>query len=205
MRGFCTDAYLVFIKYENYQSQNHEQRICYARAVENFITYLKEIGIVPKCFITDEVAQLVAPSGVTWVSPLSRGDAYFVKSNCDGMGNIDLSKAEYLDELIRESEKKHQIEKGISIEKRFEKILKRDSFVTSKCINEAPLVVAFCKKNKCNYKVNLQEGKQQIRIFMDSAYMLEAYLAGNKMNTEILLDRKNTRYPVHQWKGWSVL
>lgn len=178
MQGFDTKALLLFPKIENYENKSGSYKYQFKTALNNVISYLKSIGIEPHAFYTDDVAREIRHSSFVWVSPLGKADRFFLSKHCADCGDaISTPMIEY-DEVYNDILAKDPGSLDMSINDRFEMVLRHTAKAVSKIIPQYKIVVHFSLANKAQYKVTSKPNDGKIRIIVNASTFQPKVLMG---------------------------
>lgn len=204
MKGFDTKALVLFPALEDYEERSNEYKSQFVYAVNRVVEYLLSNDIVPHMFITDDVARALQPSNVQWVTTLSKADTYFVKKNCDGMSDIGNMSAIEFPDLYNEITAKDPGEKDMSVEQRFEMVMRHHNKATQAIIPTYRIVVHFRFKNKMQYKVSSKLNDNKIRINVDAnAFLPECLISGTVVDACDMLQIPYGNRPLTKWEVLS--
>lgn len=188
MLGFDDKALILFPKLENYDNKGSAYKFQFKKAVDNMCKYLASINITPHVFYTDDVARLVNHPDFVWVSTLGTADRFFISKYCDGCSEALTKDMISMPDIYNEIEMKDPGNPNMSVEERFEMILRHDSKASTKIIPTYKIVIHFAVKGKSKYKVATKQGDGKIRINVNAAnFMPTVYMSGNEENACDLL------------------
>lgn len=189
MRGFDNKALILFPYFENYQSKNSAYRYQLRMAVTHLCNYLKEIGMEPHVFYSDDVAREIANEDFVWVSTMSKADSFFASRNCAGMQDAMKRPTVTFDDIYNDVTAKDPGYNDMSVEERFEMVVRHVNKAVAKIIPMYKVVIHFRFKNKMQYKVASKAGDSKIRINVDAnTFQPTCYMGGIEMNACDLLD-----------------
>lgn len=179
MQGFDTKALILFPKYENYEFKSGDYKYQFKKAVSNLIKYLESVGIEPHVFYTDDVARDINHPGFKWVSTLSTADRYFVAKNCDNCGNaLELPMITF-DEVYNKVLDKDPGSLSMSMEERYEMVLRHSIKASSSIIPMYKIVVHFQIPKRAQYKVVSKPNDGRIRIDISAnTFAPKVYMSG---------------------------
>lgn len=188
MKGFDNKALVLFPKMENYEFKGAAYKYQFKTAVDKLCKYLKSIGMEPHVFYTDDVGREINHKDFKWVSTLSKADRFFVSKYCDGTsGALTTPMIEY-DDIYNEVTAKDPGTVDMSVEERFEMVLRHDLKAANKLIPTYKVVCHFLIKGKSKYKVTSKQGDGKIRVNINANnFMPTVYMGGNEENACDLL------------------
>lgn len=201
MHGFTTEGLLIFPKYETWDTRGWQYQNYLRRTVEAVIKYFRHYGVTFKCMTTDDVAISERPEGVKWVDVIPPEDKFFIKRNCEGMDIIpeDTEKLEAIYELSRE---KYPLERGLSVEERFDGVVvKREKFIYKEFVKNMKLVVSFEHTNNKRFRVPSQEGDGRIILEAGNTnFIVKATFSGQPVDPVFLLQDPGAARAMYYWE-----
>lgn len=196
--GFTRTAVMIFPEEEYCTDRGPQYRGHLEDSVKNIIDYLHKCNISVAFFATDDVAHNLRVSPDRWIITLNSGDMFFLKTNCTMM-DMDFGDAEKYEDLYRSIATKHPVERGASIDRRFEVILKRDYAAKRDILRKYKLVVNF-KHSKGGIKFSTKAGSNVMYLEVENiSFMLSSYMSDTKMDNIALLGVANANMPVYEW------
>ena len=201
MQGFDNKALILFPYIENYDSKTYEYKSQFRLALGKLCKYLKEIGVEPHVFYSDDLAREVCLEDFVWVSTLSRADSFFASKNCDGMSEALTRPTVHFDEIYNSITEKDPGDLKMSVEERFELICRHSTKAISKIIPKYKIVIHFNFKSKMQYKVTSKVGDNKIRIYIDAnTFMPDTYIGGMHADPTDLLARNYANRSLVDWE-----
>ena len=202
MRGFDNKALILFPKLENYEYKAGMYKYQFKKAVENLCMYLKTIGMEPHVFFTDDVAREINNPDFVWVSTLSRADRFFISKYCVGTSSALNTTMLEFEDIYNEVTAKDPGNVNMSVDERFEMVLRHDAKAATKIIPTYKVVAHFVIKGKSKYKVTAKQGDGKIRISVNANNFLPTvYMSGNE---EDACDVLASPYANRCLDGWEV-
>lgn len=189
MKGFDNKALILFPKLESYEGKPFNYTYQFGKAVNNLVAYLKSIDIEPHVFYTDDVARKIGHEDFVWVSPLNKADRFFISKYCDDC--IDALRRPMIEhpELVDAIVSKDPGEPDMTVEDRFEMVIRHINKAVTKIIPEYKIVIHFVVANNSQYKVITRPNDGKIRINVKAVnFSPAAYLSGVEENICDLLN-----------------
>lgn len=188
MQGFSDKALILFPPYELYIDRDSRYKMQFRQAVWKLCAYLRMQGIIPHVFYTDDVAREVNHPDFTWVSTLSKADRFFASRNCRAMQDALTRSTVLFDDVYNEITAKDPGEPNMSVEERFEMVLRHNSKAAAKIIPLYDIVVHVRFKSKQQYRVASKAGDKKIRIVVDAnTFLPTCYIGGMEVDACDLL------------------
>lgn len=201
MQGFDNKALLLFPFLENYESKGYQYKDQFRTAVIKLCKYLKEQGIEPHVFYTDDVARQLCLEDFVWVSSLSRADSYFVSKYCEGMGTAMTRPTVKFEDIYNDVTAKDPGTPNMSVEERFELVCKHSKKAISKIVPNYKIAIHFKFKNKTQYKLTSKAGDNKIRIYVDAnTFLPDTYIGGMHTNPVDLLCKPYANRSLLDWE-----
>lgn len=188
MLGFDTKALILFPYMENYESRPYNYKNSMRVAVDKLCSYLKENGIEPHVFYTDDVARSIAHRDFTYISTLGKADSFFASKYCNNMESaLTLPKFDYED-IYNKIIAKDPGTAEMSTDDRFNMVCRHATKAANQIIPLYKIVIHFKFKTNVQYKAVSKAGDNKIRISVDaSTFIPEAYMSGMSMDINALL------------------
>lgn len=188
MFGFDDKALILFPSMENYEHKPGMYKYQFKKAVNNLCAYLKDKGIEPHVFYTDDVAREIRHPDFKYVSTLSTADKFFISKYCDNASDaLTLSMIEFPD-LYNKITADDSGSKDMNVEQRFSMVLRHINKAVCKIIPTYKIVIHFVVKNKAQYKVTSKPGDGKIRIDIGTnTFTPTVYIGGMEENPVDLL------------------
>lgn len=164
MQGFDDKALILFPKLENYIGKNYTYKNQFNKALNNLVLYFTSRGIQPYAFYTDDVARELRHPGILFVNPLGDADTFFIAKYCDKAGDAMTLPMVRYDSVISEVLSKDAGDPSMSVEERFEMVIRHIQKGTSKIIPMYKIVAHFQIPKRVQYKVVSKPGDGKIRI-----------------------------------------
>ena len=188
MKGFDDKALILFPKMENYQSKSTAYKYQFKKAVNNMVKYLVDRDIKPHVFYTDDVARELALPDFVWVNPLGPADSFFIQKYCDNASRALDDTMIHYEDFANEVLAKDPGSLNMSVDERFEMVLRHIAKTTAKIIPQYKIVVHFMVPNKAQYRVSSRPGDGKIRINVSASnFSPKTYISGNEENACDLL------------------
>lgn len=201
MRGFTREALLLFPKLESYEYRSEIYKLQMKRATKVICDYLVKQDIEPRCFATDEVGPGLVPDSCRLIQTLSVGDLFWAQKNCKDI--YPVRDGVMYDDLYAKALTKFPMKPGLSVEQRFEDVLKREEFVCKALIKEYKLIVFFRQGNNPSYKLTSKPNDAKIIMFIDNSnFRAKCYMGGIEMDNLNILGFNSANRPVFEWEGF---
>lgn len=180
MQGFDTKALILFPKEDNWTYQDYAYKYQFKKAVDNICRYLVSRGIEPHAFYTDDVARDISNPAIKWVSPLSKADLFFASKYC-GLTDALTTPMITMDDIYNAITLKDPGEPDMSVEKRFDMVIRHESAAFKKIIPQYKIVVHFVVKSNAKYSVTSKQNDGKIRIVVAASnFKPTIYMSGNE-------------------------
>ncbi len=200
MKGFDDKALILFPKWENYNNKSVGYKYQFKRAVSNLVSYLESVSIAPHVFYTDDVARDINNESFVFVSTLNKTDRYFISKNCDGCSDALTCPMISFDDVYNDILAKDPGSLDMSVNERFEMIIRHTNKAASKIIPMYKIVVHFLIPSKSQYKVTTKPGDGKIRITVSAnTFTPKAYLSGSEENICDLLNLSCASRSLDKW------
>lgn len=201
MIGFDDKALILFPYLENYESKKWEYKRQFTAAVDNLCKYLKTIGIKPHVFYSDDVARTINHKDFVWVSTLGKADSFFASNNCIGMSEALTKPTVKFDELYNKIIAKDQGSMDMTVQERFDMVVRHSNKAISKIIPSYKIVISFQFKTKLQYKVASKIGDNKIRIYVDAQTLApDSYIGGMQVSPIDLLNISCANRSLDLWR-----
>lgn len=202
MKGFDDKALILFPKLENYVNKPMNYKYQFKLAVSNLVAYFMSIGIQPYAFYTDDVARELRQSDILFVSPLGDSDNFFIQKYCDNAKDaLTLPMVHYPD-IENEVIAKDPINPRMSVDERFELVVRHINKATAKIIPLYKIVAHFQIPKRAQYKVTSKPGDGKIRMNISAnTFVPKVYMSGNE---EDPCDLLGTGYANRCLDSWEV-
>lgn len=200
IQGFTSNALVIYPLADDYHGRGSQYFLHMNAAATNLQKYLKLNNITYDCFITDDVAKEVVVTPDRWISTLNQGDLFFVKNNCEGMdkpfGTVITN-----DDVIKTTLTKYPTERGLSVERRFEQVLKRDAMARRELVKLYKMVVLFKQPKSPTIRYTVKPGSGLMYIEIDnSTFLVKCYMSDTEVGATELLEVKNGFMPMYEWE-----
>lgn len=206
MQGVAKEVLLILPKEETLNKYDELYFIKFRRAVSNLIKYFNSIDTEVFCFSSDDVAIQNKDLGMKFKHSLAPEDRYYLKKAVDGEAFIedaeDINEEHYI-----KARKKFPTPKGISLDDRFQIVIKRDKLAGNEYIKTNKVTITMEKKSNAYYKV--EPTMQNKRIIPDKRiifkidytnFFMTATLSGTPIDIRYLLKNDNLLTSVDEWK-----
>lgn len=200
MQGFTDKALIICPKIATYDSRNLDYQIKLLDSIKSLIRYFKSRGIQPYCIYTDELSHEL-PIDVKWASPVNRGDAFFIKNNVDGFDSTKEPEF-FATDKIDTIANKFKVERGMSVEDRFEILLKREVRGVKVLMEEFKIIAAFHHPNNPSFKmIQSEENDGRLIITVDHvAFLAEAMMSGMQIEITSITQLESAKQPLYNWE-----
>jgi hypothetical protein len=198
--GFTRNALVVYPFMDDYSGRSSGYVDHVNRAASNLHTYLRNCSITYDCFATDDVARAVRQVPDRWLLTLNGGDMHFVKTNCEGM-DLDFSNGVKYPDVYTATAERFPIERGASIDNRFEAILKRDAKARREIEKKYSLTIMFNQPKSPAMKLTPKAESGRLLILIDNTtFIAKCYMSDMLMDPIDLLGIPNANAPVYEWE-----
>jgi len=202
MRGFDNKALILFPKLENYKNKQGMYKYTFKTALDNMISYLKSVDIEPHVLYSDDVAREIRHNDFVWVSPVNKADRFFMSKYCDNCKDaLQLPMVEF-DDIYNDIISKDPGSVDMSVNERFEMVLRHINKATAKVIPNYKIVVHFSVPSKSQYKVTSKPNDGKIRITVSANnFSVKVLMGGNEEN---ICDMLGVPYASRSLDLWRV-
>lgn len=196
IKGFTREALVLYPYWDDYTGRGSGYYEHINRASANVKKYLNDCGIKTASFITDDTARDIKTVPDIWLQTLGSGDMFFAKQYCDGMDG-DFQNIVVKQEVTQSMLKKYPNVKGMSIDSRFELLLKRDLAARRQIMKEYKLLVLFNPTLRYIPKA----GNNILAIMIEnSSFVAKTFISDMEDNAIDLLGIRNGNMPVYEWE-----
>ena len=200
IENFTKSALMVFPYYEDYRSRNTRYKTNLNNTVRNISTLLKKSGVELHYFVTDDVAQELTVKPDKWAVTLNRGDMFFVSNNCVGIPELH-DNAVYFDDVYEATVQTHAIDRTMSVERRFEITLKRESSARTMITKRYKFVIYVKQSKMPAIRVTPKAGSGILYLEITNVnFLATCYMSDMKMDVADILGVKNGNMPVYEWE-----
>lgn len=202
MRGFtdralilCPSPVSVYGKPDRYKTHLNN-------ALNNIHLFC-EHNLMDVCILcSDQIAVEYVPKPVVTYSTLTKGDLVFMKQHNPAFKKLENRElSDKYNDIIKQASVKNPIEKGLIVDQRFSIIVKRESFVSRKIIQDFRLVFNIQPKNSKQYKAKTKDGDTRIVVNIDAFnFVATTEMSGKVMTTSEVIGLQTSNRPVYEWK-----
>lgn len=200
MKGFDDKALILFPTLLHYQHKPGMYRYTFNLAFNKMCDYLESIGMTPHALYTDDVAREVNAGRCVFVQTLSKADRFFASKYCDGTSDALTGNFIEFPEIYNEVTAKDPGSVDMSVEERFEMVLRHSIKAAAKIIPTYKVVVHFVVPNKSQYRVTSKPGDGKIRINVNAnTFYVKTLIGGAEENPVDLLNIPYACKSVDRW------
>lgn len=204
IRGFTSHALVIYPLIEDYQGRGSRYCLHLNNAAANLQKYLHNNDVMYDCFITDDVARECAVQPDRWLQTLNAGDMFFVKRNCEGMNGSFTNVVEFPD-IWEQVSASYPNERGASVDRRFEKVLKRDSKARREIMKTYRMVVLFKQPKSPAMRITTKAESGILYMEIDNTtFMAKCFMSDMEIDPISLLDIPNGNMPAYEWEVGDV-
>lgn len=199
MKGFSKTGIMLLPKLETYRSRDDFYHLNLKKSIAKALAFFKSKDIQLECFTTDELANQLRPEGVEWVNASTPEDIFFIKKNVEGMTHLMSGKD--IDYIYEEVRTKYPAGRGLSLEDRFDILLKRDKWSANKYIQEQKLVITFEHSQNAYYKIKTKDGDGRIIFRVNhNNFTISSILSGQPIDVTYLAEYNGATKPLYAWE-----
>lgn len=200
MRGFDDKALLLFPGLLYYQNKPGMYHYTFKMAFKNMCDYLESVGMEPHLLYSDDVARILNNGRCKYVQTLSTADRFFTSKYCDGMSDALTGEFIEFPEIYNEITAKDPGSLNMTIEERFEMVLRHAGKAAAKIIPTYKVVVHFLLTNRAQYRVTSKPGDGKIRITVNASnFSVKTLIGGVEENPIDLLNIPYACKSVDKW------
>ncbi len=201
MKGFATEALILFPTLESWDNEVDGYKMCFNTALRALNGYMSEMGIRLYAFYTDDYARLMYPNA-KYIQTLNTLEKFFCLNNVEGMQNIMNQDALYDEERHAQLCKK-MISQDMPIEEQFEIIQKNDKAMCNSYIKEFKVVIEFATAGKSRYNLNTSRIKPGHLHFIvkPGTFTVTTYIGPNEEDVITVLGKKYASLPMTEWEA----
>lgn len=200
LSGFTREALFVYPTFADYEDRSSSYKNKLMKTADNIKKYLNSNGIEMHCFSSDDVAHEIHVSPDKWVVTLNRGDMFFVQSNCEG-GSVMSDNAVTFDDVYQKTADKYPISRGMTVERRFEVVLKRDSLARRLIAGEYKLLILVKQPKSPAIRYTVKKDSGVVYMEVDGvSFMAKCWMSNMVMDVTQILGVQNAFMPVYEWE-----
>lgn len=200
LNGFTKEALFIYPSYADYAERSSSYRNKLLRTAVNVKKYLSSNGIEMHCFSSDDVAHEVKVSPDSWVITLNRGDMFFVQNNCEG-GSVLSDNVVTFDSIYQQAADKYPLSRGMTVERRFEVVLKRDSLARRLIVGEYKFIILVKQQKSPAIRYTVKKNSGVVYLEIDNvSFMPKCWMSDMVMDVSQILGVQNAFMPVYEWE-----
>ena len=162
--------------------------------------YLRKNNITYDCFITDDAARESTVQPDRWLQTLNAGDMFFVKRNCVGMDGSFTNVIEF-PEIWESVSVAYPNERGVSADRRFELVLKRDSKARREIMKTYQMVVLFKQPKSPAMRITTKAESGVLYMEIDNTtFISKCFMSDMEVDPISLLGIPNGNMPAYEWE-----
>ena len=200
IQGFTAHALVIYPFIADYRGRGSRYFMHMNAAATNLQKYLRKNNISYDCYITDDVARECTVQPDRWLQTLNPGDMFFVKRNCEGMDGSFTNTVEFADtwESVGQA---YPNERGVSIDRRFELVLKRDTKARREIMKTYQMVILFKQPKSPAMRITTKAGSGVLYVEIDNTtFITKCYMSDMEVDPISILGIPNGNMPAYEWE-----
>lgn len=200
IQGFTSHALVIYPLLMDYRGRGSRYFLHLNAAATNLQKYLRKNNITYDCFITDDAARESTVQPDRWLQTLNAGDMFFVKRNCVGMDGSFTNVIEF-PEIWEAVSMAYPNERGASVDRRFELVLKRDSKARREIMKTYQMVVLFKQPKSPAMRITTKAESGILYMEIDNTtFTSKCFMSDMEVDPISLLGIPNGNMPVYEWE-----
>lgn len=200
IQGFTSHALVIYPLIADYRGRGSRYFLHLNNAAINLQKYLQSNGVTYDCFITDDVARESSVQPDRWLQTLNAGDMFFVKRNCKGMDGSFTNVVEYPD-IWEHVNTSYPNERGVSVDRRFELVLKRDSKARREIMKTYRMVVLFKQPKSPAMRITTKAESGVLYMEIDNTtFIARCFMSDMEIDPISILGIPNGNMPAYEWE-----
>ena len=200
MTNFAEYGLILCPHIDTYETRTPEYKRLFKRSVDNIITFLGTKNIKPLMLLTDQVANVLSPSGVNWSQTITEEDLKFAVKNCDNISSSKANVIKYPEFYEAVEVMEPPLESGTD-DALFDSMCKRVALLEKAIIQRQTVIFSIQSPNKANYNVKPKEASGVILCVVHNGnFKPTTYIGDMEVNPISMLDYECGNLPVYEWR-----
>ena len=202
MKGFAEYGLIVCPHIDSYEYRTIEHKRLLKRSVDNIISLLRLKEIKPLMLLTDQVANIISPTGVYWSQTITPADLEFAMHNCDNISPKSTNVVTYPDFYEAVEIMAPPIEDGnATTEEKFSNMCKRVELLEKAIIQRQTVIFNIQTPNNASFNIKPQKDKPVILCNVhNGSFQPTTYIGEMEENPMSILDYEYGNLPVFEWR-----